>query len=98
MIHGSTHRACTLWFSLLRLTIKCTSIIYTYFFLGETVGGNSRNASCVFPFIYKDMAYTTCIDLDHTKPWCATTDNYDSDRRWGECVGEYTSITNGVVV
>uniref|UniRef100_A0A8C5F0I4 Fibronectin type-II domain-containing protein n=1 Tax=Gopherus evgoodei TaxID=1825980 RepID=A0A8C5F0I4_9SAUR len=41
-------------------------------------------AACVFPFIYQGRSYPTCTQ-DGSWPrrfWCATTRNYDRDRRW----------------
>ncbi|XP_068926465.1 cation-independent mannose-6-phosphate receptor [Petaurus breviceps papuanus] len=40
---------------------------------------------CVFPFIYHGRSYDDCIREDKTKPWCATTGNYDLDQKWGYC-------------
>ena len=42
----------------------------------------------MFPFIYEGVEYTTCIDLNHDKPWCSTTESYDDFKRWGECMGK----------
>lgn len=55
---------------------------------GQTLGGNSDGLPCKFPFWYEEVRYTTCIDVNHDKPWCSTTENYDEDKRWGECMGE----------
>lgn len=30
---------------------------------------------------------------DASKTWCATTDNFDRDAQWGECVSTGTGIT-----
>ncbi|XP_031567066.1 CUB and peptidase domain-containing protein 2-like [Actinia tenebrosa] len=40
---------------------------------------------CVFPFNYKGTQYNKCIDDYHKRPWCATTDDYDKDKQWGDC-------------
>ncbi|KAL9988897.1 hypothetical protein ACROYT_G003389, partial [Oculina patagonica] len=32
--------------------------------------------------------YTTCTTQDETRPWCATTYNYDVDKQWGYCGGD----------
>ncbi|KAK3740339.1 hypothetical protein QZH41_009420, partial [Actinostola sp. cb2023] len=37
------------------------------------------------PFVYQDMIYKNCIKGDRGKPWCATTYNYDQDKKWGFC-------------
>lgn len=54
-------------------------------------GGNSNGNCCHFPFRYSGKMYTTCATQDETKPWCATTYNYDVDKLWGYCGGEETS-------
>lgn len=50
--------------------------------------GNAGGSSCYYPFIYKGKSYYTCIvvDYDSRKPWCATSPDYDRDRKWGECI------------
>nr|XP_056720573.1 fibronectin-like [Euleptes europaea] len=53
----------------------------------EEYEGNSHGQTCVFPFIYKNRTFYTCSDED-TKSgrfWCATTGNYDKDRKWSYC-------------
>lgn len=42
---------------------------------------------CVFPFIYNKTPYTECTKDARTdgRKWCATTANYDTDRKWGFC-------------
>ncbi|XP_068692933.1 uncharacterized protein [Montipora foliosa] len=55
-------------------------------FLGY--GGNSNGNCCHFPFIYGGKMYKTCTTKDETRPWCATTYNYDTDKQWGYCTGD----------
>ncbi|XP_043858247.1 cation-independent mannose-6-phosphate receptor isoform X1 [Dromiciops gliroides] len=40
---------------------------------------------CVFPFTYNGKSYDECIREDKQKPWCATTENYARDQKWGYC-------------
>ena len=61
---------------------------FTNHFVGQTEGGNAEGRRCHFPFIYETMAYSTCIDINHRKPWCSVTPNFDEDGRWGECTGK----------
>ena len=50
----------------------------------ETTRGNC----CVFPFVYKGKGYCSCTTVDYgNKLWCATTNSYDKDKKWGDCQG-----------
>ena len=40
---------------------------------------------CAFPFMYDGKYYGECM-VTSTKPWCATTADYDKDKEWGYCV------------
>ncbi|KAF7662089.1 hypothetical protein LDENG_00246530 [Lucifuga dentata] len=48
----------------------------------------SEGEACVFPFTFLSKSYTECTTEGRTdgRKWCATTANYDSDRKWGFCV------------
>ena len=65
-------------------TIPCATI---------TTGGNANGAVCVFPFVYKGYSYYQCTVVGHRDAlfWCATTNNYDVDQKWGNCQGNYNS-------
>ena len=60
---------------------------------GATSGGNSDGAPCVFPFTYKGATYSKCTDVNDDELWCATTNNYDKDGKWGVCNSEYNIIS-----
>nr|XP_046229339.1 cation-independent mannose-6-phosphate receptor [Scatophagus argus] len=47
----------------------------------------SEDEMCVFPFTLMKKSYTECTTDGRTdgRKWCATTDNYDADRKWGFC-------------
>ncbi|XP_065487218.1 cation-independent mannose-6-phosphate receptor [Caloenas nicobarica] len=40
---------------------------------------------CVFPFTYKGKSYEECITEEKNRLWCATTENYQGDGKWGFC-------------
>jgi len=54
----------------------------------RTKKGNAAKSSCDLPFTYKGRTYTTCTTDDYfsNKPWCATSDSYERDSQWAECV------------
>ncbi len=58
-------------------------------FSGETTGGNAIGAKCVFPFKYQRTIYSECTLNDHHEYWCATTTDFDVDKKWGECICKY---------
>ncbi|KAL6469196.1 hypothetical protein MHYP_G00227200 [Metynnis hypsauchen] len=54
----------------------------------HTSGGNSNGAPCTFPFLYKNTWHHSCLSSDDAHPldWCSTSDNYDQDQKWGNCL------------
>ncbi|XP_057307160.1 lysyl oxidase homolog 3A-like [Hydractinia symbiolongicarpus] len=51
-------------------------------------GGTGDGACCVFPFTFKGKQYHSCTTngLPGGRTlWCATTSNYDKDKKWGMC-------------
>ena len=53
-------------------------LVYTY-------EGNAGGAACEFPYTFRGIQQYYCILTDSTKAWCATTSNYDRDKKWGYC-------------
>uniref|UniRef100_A0A3B3VE79 Insulin-like growth factor 2 receptor n=1 Tax=Poecilia latipinna TaxID=48699 RepID=A0A3B3VE79_9TELE len=54
----------------------------------------TNNETCVFPFTYMNKLYSECTkdgSMDGKK-WCATTSNYDKDRKFGQCSERQSSI------
>ena len=42
---------------------------------------------CAFPFTLMKKSYTDCTKDGRTdgRLWCATTSDYDTDKKWGFC-------------
>lgn len=50
-------------------------------------GGTAHGEPCIFPFLFQKKEYSDCtIDgRGDGRLWCATTYDYDMDKKWGFC-------------
>lgn len=64
-----------------------------------TNGGNSDGSPCVFPFIFDGASYDTCTTDGRSDGyrWCATTANFDQDKKYGFCPNRGESGVGGGV-
>ncbi|XP_055078905.1 matrix metalloproteinase-9 [Periophthalmus magnuspinnatus] len=62
-----------------------------------TIGGNSDGKQCVFPFVFLGKEYNSCTTEGRSDEyrWCATTDNFDKDKKYGFCPSRDTAVTGG---
>ncbi|XP_077171701.1 uncharacterized protein LOC143826690 isoform X3 [Paroedura picta] len=53
----------------------------------EEYEGNSKGQACVFPFAYRNRTFYSCTNenTEDGRFWCATTGNYDKDKKWSYC-------------
>ncbi|XP_077307888.1 72 kDa type IV collagenase-like isoform X2 [Lithobates pipiens] len=63
----------------------------------SAVGGTANGQPCVFPFKYKWKWYLDCIGEDSSEGrlWCATTADYDEDKKWGYCTYNFIRAIGG---
>ncbi|XP_053359772.1 matrix metalloproteinase-9-like [Clarias gariepinus] len=62
-----------------------------------TYDGNSHGQPCVFPFVFNGKTYTSCTTegRDDGYRWCATTANFDKDKKYGFCPNRDTAVIGG---
>ncbi|KAI5610095.1 matrix metalloproteinase-9 precursor [Silurus asotus] len=62
-----------------------------------TYDGNSDGAACVFPFVFEGKSYTSCTTDGRNDEyrWCATTANFDQDKKYGFCPNRDTAVIGG---
>ncbi|MEQ2185094.1 hypothetical protein GOODEAATRI_014725 [Goodea atripinnis] len=67
------------------------------FTLVKTRYGNAEGAMCHFPFIFEGKSYTSCTTEGRTDklPWCATTADYNRDKKYGFCPSELLYTFDG---
>ncbi|KAF4023710.1 hypothetical protein G4228_015639 [Cervus hanglu yarkandensis] len=57
-------------------------------------GGNAAGELCVFPFTFLGKEYSACTTEGRNDGhlWCATTSNFDKDKKWGFCPDQGYSL------
>ncbi|TKS77530.1 Matrix metalloproteinase-9 [Collichthys lucidus] len=62
-----------------------------------TFGGNAGGDKCVFPFIFLGKQYDSCTTEGRSDGyrWCSTTDNFDTDKKFGFCPSHANAVTGG---
>ncbi|XP_037540132.1 matrix metalloproteinase-9 [Nematolebias whitei] len=62
-----------------------------------TFGGNADEAKCVFPFTFLGKEYDSCTTDGRNDGyrWCATTSNFDTDKKYGFCPSRDTAVIGG---
>uniref|UniRef100_A0A8C2BW77 SEL1L adaptor subunit of ERAD E3 ubiquitin ligase n=1 Tax=Cyprinus carpio TaxID=7962 RepID=A0A8C2BW77_CYPCA len=54
------------------------------------IGGTASGEPCIFPFLFQEKEYSECTTEGRGdgRLWCATTYNYNTDKKWGFCETE----------
>uniref|UniRef100_UPI00358F34FB 72 kDa type IV collagenase-like isoform X2 n=1 Tax=Myxine glutinosa TaxID=7769 RepID=UPI00358F34FB len=62
-----------------------------------TTGGNAEGKPCAFPFVYGTRTYNICTTDGRSdqERWCATTDNYNTDLKYGFCPNSVLTTVGG---
>ncbi|KAG5270064.1 hypothetical protein AALO_G00188260 [Alosa alosa] len=62
-----------------------------------TLGGNADGSPCKFPFTFQGDSYDGCTTQgrDDGYRWCATTEDYDRDKKYGFCPETAMSTVGG---
>lgn len=50
-------------------------------------GGTAHGEPCIFPFLFQGTEYYDCTTdgRGDGRLWCATSYDYDQDKKWGFC-------------
>ncbi|XP_030060173.1 72 kDa type IV collagenase [Microcaecilia unicolor] len=62
-----------------------------------TLSGNANGDPCKFPFKFQGTSYNSCTTEGRTDGyrWCATTEDYDQDKKYGFCPETAMSTVGG---
>ncbi len=64
-------------------------LLFVYLMLTDihTLQGNSHGLTCSIPFKYNNKWFWDCTSegREDRHLWCATTNHYDQDEKWGFC-------------
>lgn len=54
-------------------------------------GGTADGEPCIFPFLFQKKEYTDCTTdgRGDGRLWCATTYDYNMDKKWGFCESKF---------
>lgn len=57
-------------------------------------GGTAHGEPCIFPFLFQETEYIECTTdgRGDGRLWCATTYDYDQDKKWGFCESEFQTL------
>uniref|UniRef100_A0A4W4FI58 Fibronectin type-II domain-containing protein n=1 Tax=Electrophorus electricus TaxID=8005 RepID=A0A4W4FI58_ELEEL len=59
------------------------------------IGGTASGERCLFPFLFLGKEYSDCTTEGRRdgRLWCATTYDYEHDKKWGFCESEFVTFS-----
>uniref|UniRef100_A0A673ND99 Protein sel-1 homolog 1 n=1 Tax=Sinocyclocheilus rhinocerous TaxID=307959 RepID=A0A673ND99_9TELE len=68
----------------------CVIFSLVFIIVPVAIGGTASGEPCVFPFLFQEKEYMECTTEGRGdgRLWCATTYNYNTDKKWGFCETE----------
>ncbi len=68
----------------------CVIFLLVFIIVPVAIGGTAFGEPCIFPFLFQEKEYMECTTEGRGdgRLWCATTYNYNTDKKWGFCESE----------
>uniref|UniRef100_A0A672JWI7 Protein sel-1 homolog 1-like n=1 Tax=Sinocyclocheilus grahami TaxID=75366 RepID=A0A672JWI7_SINGR len=77
------------WFPV-KVSGYCVIFSLVFITVPVVIGGTASGEPCVFPFLFQEKEFLECTTEGRVdgRLWCATTYDYNTDKKWGFCETE----------
>uniref|UniRef100_A0A673KC73 SEL1L adaptor subunit of ERAD E3 ubiquitin ligase n=1 Tax=Sinocyclocheilus rhinocerous TaxID=307959 RepID=A0A673KC73_9TELE len=74
------------WFPV-KVSGYCVIFSLVFITVPVVIGGTASGEPCVFPFLFQEKEFSECTIEGRVdgRLWCATTYDYNTDKKWGFC-------------